>query len=462
MEKQRNFTESKSFKRLLTAGLFAVIFSTVLTAQALTLAQIKRLRIVPAENQKLYAKTELKFEVVLPNTPASTVQVQAPAETRDVNFKTLRKTELYSNNTDTKIELWFSFDKKGTYKLPPLSVMINGRSRSILFDEVVIENNPANMPARLVIKFNNGQTVYSDDDISKKVLFTSEAGKKLSYTIYLQHAVQLIQFNWELPKESILTQTESFEITEIKYREKNYSEELIPVASFEWVSLSEGKHPMPEIRISATGYNGYRSAILMPEFYIDFKNNTVLEEDEADALFVEAFNSNYVHSSKSEQKTISDEDCEKLAKLRTAEKRAFLNLFQARRERADFEQELELPNSQSEFPVFILHLSIAAFIIFLLLFIYYVRTNKSFQKVMIITGMICTLVLIISSSVQVSKKYAIFKQSSILSVPEENATSVNELASGTRVRILEETEEWSYIEIGETGGWVKKDRLCKI
>ena len=219
---------------------------------------------------------------------------------------------------------------------------------------------------------------------------------------------------------------------------------------------------MPEIRISATGYNGYRSAILMPEFYIDFKNNTVLEEDEADALFVEAFNSNYVHSSKSEQKTISDEDCEKLAKLRTAEKRAFLNLFQARRERAEAEQELELPNSQSEFPVFILHLSIAAFIIFLLLFIYYVRTNKSFQKVMIITGMICTLVLIISSSVQVSKKYAIFKQSSILSVPEENATSVNELASGTRVRILEETEEWSYIEIGETGGWVKKDRLCKI
>ena len=216
--------------------------------------------------------------------------------------------------------------------------------------------------------------------------------------------------------------------------------------------------------IYMTLYYGLRrgEAIGLKWSAIDFKNNTVLEEDEADALFVEAFNSNYVHSSKSEQKTISDEDCEKLAKLRTAEKRAFLNLFQARRERAEAEQELELPNSQSEFPVFILHLSIAAFIIFLLLFIYYVRTNKSFQKVMIITGMICTLVLIISSSVQVSKKYAIFKQSSILSVPEENATSVNELASGTRVRILEETEEWSYIEIGETGGWVKKDRLCKI
>lgn len=462
MEKQRNSAKPESFGRLLISVLLAIFFSTALSAQTLTLAQIKQLRIEPAENQKLYSKTELKFQVILPGVPASSVQIQNPSEMKDVTFKTLRKTELYSGSTDTKIELWFVFDKKGTYKLPPLSIMLNDRARSLQFSEVTIDNDPASMPARMVIEFNNKTTVYSDDDLFKKVLFNAQVGEKVSYTIYLQHAVQLIQFNWELPKDSILTQTESFEITESKYREKNISEELIPVASFEWMSLTEGKQTMPVIKLTATGYNGYRSAIKMPEFYINFTKSTVKESDDADALFVEAFNSNYIHSSKTEQTVISDEDCEKLAELRKIEKNAFLNLPQARRERKAFEDSLGIPSVQNEYPVFILYISIFVLLIFIGLFIYYTKTKRILAKVILVVFIISNLVVLISASVQSSRKFAVFKQSVILSVPDEAATASNEISAGTRVRILEETEEWNYIEVGEIGGWVKKDRLCKI
>jgi len=462
MEKQRNITKCKSLKRLLIWIAFSILFLNSAAAQALTLAQINQLRITPAENQKLYAKSEIKFEVILPNVSAASVQVQNPGEPKGVTFKTLRKTEMYTGTTGTKIELWFVFDKQGKYKLPPLSTVINNRNRTIQFDEVIISDDPANLPARFVIEFNNGTTVYSDDNLSKKTLFTAAVGEEVQYTIYLQHAVQLIQFNWELPKDSILTQTQSYEITESKYSEKRNTDELIPVASFEWVALSEGKHIMPVIRLSATGYNGYRNAIVMPEFYIEFTKNIAKEIDEADSLFVEAFNSYYIHSAKTEMETIPDELCEELARLRREERLSFADYNPAKRKRKAFEEEHNFPAAQGEYPVCMLYISIILLIGLGLVFAYYVKCKQHLAKILTMVAIICAFVIMFNSSVQISKRFAIIKKTAVLSVPEENATSSNELTSGTRVRILEETDNWAYIEVGEIGGWVSKDRLCKI
>ena len=124
-----------------------------------------------------------------------------------------------------------------------MHVLINGRNYYIRVANVEIEENPENLNPRVVVVFKDGTQLYSDGFYSSKYysekenkaisVFDAKIGQKLEFTVYLQYGVQLIQFDWELPKNSIFTQTEQFEITEIKYRENKFSKELSPVGCFE-------------------------------------------------------------------------------------------------------------------------------------------------------------------------------------------------------------------------------------
>lgn len=460
MEKQRNFTISKSCKRLLIFVFFAIFLQSSIFSQKLSKSQLKNLRILPAESQKLYSKEEIKFEVILPGISANQIQIQNPSSIKNVTFNTLRKTEVYSDKISTKIELWLTFAQKGIYNLPELSILLNGKKTDLKFEQIVIDDNPVNKSSRIVIKFDNGKTVYSDDNFSQKVLFSTEAGKKLNYTIFLQYAVQLIEFDWDLPKDSILTQTKIYEITEIKYREKKYTDELIPVASFEWTQLSTGKHSMPEVRIIATDYNGYRNILSTQNFLINFTNQTFTENSKADSLFVEAFNSNYIHSEEKTERIISDEDCEKLAKLRSLERKSFFS--SARQNRENFEKELNLPEARNEYPILCFYFSILILILSIFLVIIFIKKRKSIAQIFAGIFLLCSIIFFIFSSIRIFQKFAILKNGIMYSIPEENASSMSELSPATRVKILKQTENWTYVEIGETGGWIKNENLCFI
>lgn len=460
MEKQRKFKCTKFCRRLLIFIFVAIFINSQIFSQKLSKKQIETLRIEPSQNQNLYAKQEIKFEVILPGISSKNVQIQNPTFENNVTFNTLRKTEVYTNQTNTKIELWLTFSQKGTYNLPNLTILLNGKKQNLQFESVTIDDNPLNKSPRIAIKFDNGKTVFSDDSFPNKILFSVEAGKKLNYTIFLQYAVQLIQFDWDLPKDSILTQTQTYEITEIKYREKKVNDDLIPVASFEWTELSTGEHFMPNIKITATDYNGYRNVITTQNFLINFTNPVLKNDSKSDSLFVEAFNKNYIHETQKDFEQISDEDCEKLAELRKKEKYSFFG--NAKQERKDFEKQLNLPSLQNEFPVWLFYFSILILIIFVLVLIIFIKTKKTFAQILMTVALICAFSFFVFSCIRVSQKFAILKNGTIYSIPEKSATSVNPISSATRVRILKETEEWCFIEVGETSGWVKKDDICFI
>ena len=120
MEKQRKYPEQQSCRRLLkqflkgflVALLFAAGSQTVYS-QTLTNALIRDLRISPVQNQPLAVNTDIKFEVVIPYTLPSQIDVSMPEEIENVQFKTLRKVEAGGNGGGTKIEIWFSFSKTG-------------------------------------------------------------------------------------------------------------------------------------------------------------------------------------------------------------------------------------------------------------------------------------------------------------------------------------------------------------
>lgn len=459
MEKQRNKAARKSCKRLL--GFIAFIFCTFPSfSQTLTASIIKELTIVPTAEQKMYAKEDLKFEVFLPYVKSNQVQIQSPSLAANVTFKQIKKYDDYVNG-GVKLEIWYNFEKKGEYQLPPLSLTIQNRKRTIKFAPVTINDNPADMSPRIVIEFANGTIIYSDQNSGEMVLPVGEA---MDFTVYLQYAVQLIQFTYDIPKDSIFTQAKVFEITEIKYREKKYSDELIPVATFEWTGLVKGKQVMPSLRLQVTGYNGYRTDIVMPEFTVEFvadEENTA-ESDFAIQTYEDAFDFSFDEAENQKKFKITEETCTRLAQLRIEERNEIIGHMAKRQERQDFEEELGLPATENEFFIGIFYFAHILLIVLILFLIHFIRKHRINATIFFAALTICSIAFFTFAKVKQSDQYAIFTGGKVSSIPEAKAESFSEITAGNRVHIIEKAGQWYYIELGETGGWCQTDKLIII
>ncbi len=466
MEKQRIRRHTKSCRRFLVSILLilsAVFMSAQQASNTLTLEQIKSLRIKPEEGQNLYTKTDIKFIITIPNIRPTQIQVLSADQNQEITFRTMRKIENYDEN-GTTIEIWYNFSKKGTFNLSPLSVMLQNRTRSITFDPIIITEDPATMMPRIVLIFENGPTVYSDEGNYSTPLLSIKTGEKIAFTINLQYARQLMQFNWDIPKDSIFTCTKEFEFTEIKHRERVYSHDLIPVASFEWTGLVAGIQSLPKIKLTAAGYNGYRADFILPEIKIEFTEADVTEKEKKESdIFSEAFYQEAESSDDNSEILLSYEDCQKLAKLYTKEHNAFLTYLSARKERIDFEAKHNIISSQNPiFPTVLLYISIIFVIFCITGIIIALKKKHKIRSLIFSAQLLCFATIIIYCGVRRSEKYGISTGTKIYSIPQENAESATELVQGRRVRILEKTGHWYYVEVGESGGWCNSENICII
>lgn len=466
MEEQRIITKSKFGKRLL---ILFLIFSTLPLCnffgdtRRLTSAMVRDLSVVPVENQKLYINTDIKFELKIPYVSPGNVQINSQDYPADIEFKTLRKTEYNSDEGGTKIEIWLSFAKTGTYNIKPLSLVIQGSKRSIKFAPVVISDNPKNIAPKLVLEFSNGKQVGSESK-SGTVLFTTEAGKKLSFTVYLQHAVQMLQFNWEIPKNSIFTKVKDFEIKEVKYRENTYSEKLIPVASFDWTILAEGKNVLPVIRISVIAYNGTRSELRIPVTYVETVKSDVSNVTGSkvyDDIFDQAFTAGEEIQSQNEN-NLTWQDCEKLAELRSKEKNRSLFSKKQKEERIAFEDSLNLSGTADEYPSILVLISSLLVVFLLILIVIFIKKRNSLMLIIFVPIAVIVLVFQVTCYVRSSKDFGICKGCTVYSIPEKTADSRQEINIGSRVQILEKAGDWTYIQFGEVGGWCESSSICFI
>ena len=485
MEKQPVKRSSKSFRRLLKSGFLSLLLLPAakyyLAAQpVISQAQANALSIAPAENQSLYTKSDIKFEVLIPNAKADSIILQNASTPANVTMRTMRKSQEFGENEGTKIELWFNFEKKGDYKLAPLSLLISNRRRTIPFAPVTIADNPEFLSPRVVILFPDGNTFYSDeapdpkDKNYGKPFLNWETGKTIAFSVCLQYAVQLVQFNWEIPTESIFTQTKTYDILEIKYREKRYSDELIPVADFEWTSLAQGEKSFPKIKLTATAYNGYRNDIYIPDFKINFSEKTEEGAKTAEAdLFDQSFNSfddevkraEYEMAAKEAEyldSAISKSDCQTLAELRHKERNEIFGWKKNVAARADFEAKLGINTSISEFYMGSFYFFALIVLISASLFIIFLKKRMVLPACLSSAALFFGLIFFIFVSVQKVKKYGISTGCKISSIPEESAKAESSIGAGNRVQITEEAGQWIYIQLGESGGWCRRDEVIFI
>ncbi|MBR6340494.1 MAG: hypothetical protein IKR64_01190 [Treponema sp.] len=84
-------------------------------SQTLTNAMIRELRITPVKEQALVVNSDIKFEVIVPYTLPSQIDVSMPEEVENADFKTLRKIESAGtggNAGELKLNSGFLFQKQ--------------------------------------------------------------------------------------------------------------------------------------------------------------------------------------------------------------------------------------------------------------------------------------------------------------------------------------------------------------
>ena len=462
MEKQRIKTAFRSCRRFLVSLL--LLYTAGLSfSQNLTLKQIKKLRLIPEEGQNLYTKTDIKFTVTIPAVSPSQVQVLAGNQQRDITFRTMRKSESYEEK-GTTIEIWYNFSNKGTYTPSPLPLMIQNIRRSIEFEPVTVTDDPATMNPRIVLVFDDGTKIYSDDQDIPSPLLSIKTGQKLCFTVNIQYATQLVQFNWDIPKDSIFTCVKQYEFTEVRHRERVYSHTLIPVASFEWTGLVAETIKVPAFRLNAAGYNGYRSELLLPDIYIEF---TETEDNTADSDDYDIFSDAFFQETTEEEQllisTITDEDCLRLAGYYSREHNEFLLYPKARIDRINFEESCGIVISENPiFPTVFLYISILVILSSIICLIIALHKKHKVRTLSFVVLLILGLAILVYCAVRRNEHYGICRGCKIYSIPQENSESVSEVGPATRVHILEHTGIWYYIEVGETGGWCQADRIYII
>ena len=474
MAEQRKYRKYKLCNGLLDMNLkriklfFALV--TVLSAmipvsaQKLTYSIIKELSVVPV-NQNNFSGTDCAFELKIPYIKSENVQAQIPDLQNGVNFVSLRRSEYSDSENGTKIELWLNFSDSGVYRLRSLKVYLNNKLYYLPFEPIVISENPRNILPQLVVTFDDGYEMIQSRRGAKKnkVPFTTRAGKSIEFTVSLQYGVQIVAFNWSVPKNAIFREIERYEITKGTIRSSEFSDEKIPVAKFEWQPLVSGSQTLPDVHIVATSYNGVRVDLYLPSTPV-----TVLAGDPAGArednyseMFGYAFSKKQMPVKKVERKFISEENCRKIAELRAAERRSvpFTAEYYTRKE---FEESLEITGAAFEPTYFTLMLCIGILLFFVLMLSIVIFLKKLHGIIVFSVFVTMFIVCTIISYVQISATYAIFKGGDLSPVPEKTAGAVAFMEGGKRVRIEQHAGGWVFVQFGNSGGWVTDENVIFI
>ena len=342
---------------------------------------------------------------------------------------------------------------------------INERTYYIPFQTVKISEDPKKIQPRLIIEFENGAKVDSSKvRKSSQPIFSVKNGKPLTFSLYLQHAVQIISFDVISPKNAVFTELERYDNFSSNSRGIEYSDELVPVAKFEWIPLEKGTLELPFIRLITTAYNGNRVELLIPEINILVQDtNVALNKSlSGESIFGYAFvQPKEVAVEKKQLIAISLEECKTIAQLRSSE-RKMLPISKAKTERKNYENSLGITDGKSEPSVFLFYIFLTVSIIILGVGIILIVLRKIPMIIVSTVFFAIFLVFTIIFATQVSKDYAILVEEKIKTIPEVSAESFSSIKSGSRVLILQNAADWVFVQYGNTSGWTLKENIVLI
>lgn len=471
MEKQ-----SKRTKKRFVLGLLAALwlicanssFSQAEQKNSFTRDDAEKLMILPKDDI-FFTNKEAQFILKIPNILPSDVQTELPNFPEGIVFNSSKRGDYFSQDGSmgAEIDLWFTFRKTGSLTLPPLIIYVKGRRYSINFKTVEVYENPRTILPRMTLVFDSGEVI--GEETKKIPTISLESNKTARFTLYLQYAIQAQQFAWSIPKDSIFTETKRYNIENSSERASDFSTKKVPVADFEWTPFASGQTSLPEIRMMATAYSGRSIYLTTPECLVTITPQNKSKADkqdmktsEQDSVYAYAWAEETSGNKEQQDKEISPFDCAEIARLRSQERRSFINARKIRAQRIAAEEKIGLQKSENEplLPIFFILLGTTGILAALGIILFLLK--KRFEAAMAgIAAIAFIFVTSIDANVLI-KKHGIIVGGEISPVPEESAMTKTAVSGGSRVLIKEEVKDWYYIVYNENGGWIRKENLAAI
>ena len=465
MEKTTGQHKRVRQRRLLTAAFLLAFPALVASAPAkLPPAEAILALTVRSEEEICFTGQESGFVLEVPGVESQKIQTELSPLPASIQFQSSKR-EVYFDDeklvTGTRIQLRFTFSETGEITIPPLIVTVANRRYHLPFQTVMVYENLATLAPELQVQFADTSIVGKDGS-----LHVTE-GTRIDFTVSARYCVQLVQFNWKLPKNAIFSESSRTETADGAFLGKAFSPESHELASFSLTPLTAGISPLPEITMVAVAYNGMKRTVSLPPTaaYIEAlpaekgQNQAQVQDQEATRLFATAFSA--PQEVQEETGSAPEElDCEKLASMRSAERHSAPG-SKIRKQRAAYEAEagITAPNeartrvAQLFYALFSLALAAVAI---LSLRRHYKRATVSAALAVFI------LVACIHWTARLLPRHAIFAGGELRSIPELQTASSHSEGPGQRVRILEQAGDWCFIATPDASGWVLQESLYEI
>lgn len=455
-------------KRFFGCGLLACLFFMALfplEAKIPSASYMRSLK-VKSDTQSVFTARENGFTLEISDIEPSLVQNDLPQLPEGVQLVSSKKEEFLQEDggRGTRIRLWFTFMETGPVRLPPLILIAGRKTFYIPFEDVTVFENPDLINPLAQVEFISGAKVSSRSEDFIRV--TATAGEEIIFLLNLKYFAQIISFSWKLPEKSIFEELESSEYAGGKAAGRSFSDISLPVAKFRWMPLVEGEYGFPEFSLTAIAYNGGQRSVKMPAVTVTVlpaKEKTVGRKSPAEnsQVFNSAFTRPGNKSSGSSGKKMIEQDCIKLARLRTLEKNS-LFAGKVRQERRSLEREFSLQTGEDEVKKPLVQLCLCLSLVLVVLTVIFIFLRHTKLSIIFTVCSVFSVAAAVYGLFCLSENWGIFAGGAISPVPEETTSAVQNIDGGLRVKILEKTRDYLYIESDEINGWVKKELVFEI
>ncbi|MBO7124096.1 MAG: hypothetical protein J6V90_12550 [Treponema sp.] len=441
------------------------LYSQNSSALSFSWADAEKLEVLPKDDI-FFTNNEAQYILKIPKALPSDVQTELPNFPEGVTFNSSKKSDYITKegNAGTEVDLWFTFRQTGTFTFSPLVIYVKGRRYTIKFKPVEVYENPRTILPRLIVVFDNGETI--TPDAKKTPTITLESDKAARFTIYLQYALQAQQFAWNIPKDSLFTEIKRYTEKNAPRKSSDFTTEKVPISYFEWTPFTTGTTSLPEIKMMVTAYSGRSVYLTTPECIVTIvpqkKDAQAKNVGEQDSVYAYAWTENTGDEKTKKAKTSSPLDCAQIARLRSLERRALLALPKIRVQRIEAERAVGIKTSENEANYCLFFILLGANVLLIVAAILFDIFKKRFEAAVLGVAALGMLFLSILAANAVLKRYGVIVGGEISPIPEESAITKSAVNGGSRVQIKEETQDWYYIVYNENGGWIKKENLAVI
>lgn len=435
MEKSRKRKRNGSFKRLLISVLFTIWSVSFYAQQNLNNENSynqKDFSFALPDGKKLYQNEDIPFEVVLEQIKPDEIEFVSYDCPQGINLRLLKKQEIFSPK-GTHITLWLSFDSSGFYELGnfQLKKKKNGHEEiiNVSFPEIMINKDLSLESSKIVVCFEDGTIVTSDNAHGQTVKIKNPENQMIRFSVYAQFSKRVTNFEYEIPKSSIFKQTKKYEYSREQESEV-FSDEMIPVADFEWTFLDEKAQDFPLMKMQCVNFQNEQIYLELHDFSVKSEYKVQIEKPQRNSLYENAFNT--ISSDKEDKKeTVFDEKgC------------------------IDLAEKLGKRKKQK-----ILIISTLLIILFTVLFVIIIRKSSSKKITSAVYIIFLTLIITFSLFGMVNKKNAVFAGGKIYRIPDEKTEKTEIIQSGTQVKTSEKTKIWCFIHTENSEGWCHKEQL---